>query len=40
MRPWVNQGDGLGGGLSQNQYEFVQVFGLSAQGCQLHLAGE
>jgi hypothetical protein len=30
MRPWVNQRDGFGGGLSQNQNEFVQVFGLAA----------
>jgi len=37
MRPWINQRDGLGGGLPQNQNEFVQVFGMAAQGCQLHL---
>jgi hypothetical protein len=40
MRPWVNQGDGLGGRLSQDQDEFVQVFSLAAQGRQFDLAGE
>lgn len=38
MRPWVNQRHGLGRGLPKDGDEFVQVFGLPGQRCQLHLA--
>ena len=40
MRPWVNQRNGFGRGLPQNQYDFIQIFGLAVQRRQLHLGGE